>query len=72
LQILEPLQCLRPIWKQIQSGGWIFDDGNGAAVNVIVDPVDGDFKDARDLGHRQGTSDVAWMRLTALLKEPLF
>jgi hypothetical protein len=72
LQILEQPQRLRPIWKQIQSGCWIFGDGNGAAVNVIVSPVNGDFKDARDLGHRQGASDVAWMRLTALLKQPLF
>lgn len=67
-QILEHLQRLWLIWKPIQPGCRVFGDGNGAPVNMIVYPVDGDRQGARDLRHSQVASDAAWIRLTALLK----
>ncbi len=40
-------------------------------MDVIVNPVDGNLKGTRDLRHRQDTGAGAWMRLTALLKQPM-
>src|SRR5262249_15554222 len=70
-QLLEPLEYLRSIWKQVQPSGRIFGDGNGPSIDMIVYPMDGDGKGACELGHRQEAGNVARMRLTTLLKQPL-
>jgi hypothetical protein len=70
LQRCEQLERLWLMWKHIPPGGRVFGDGHGAPVDVIVPPVDGNLKGARDLRHRQETGEAAWMRLSALLKQP--
>ena len=70
-QLLESLECLGAIGKQVQPGGRIFGDGNGPPMDMIVYPMDGDRQGPCELGHRQEAGDTARMRLTALLKQPL-
>ena len=71
LQLLEPLQRLGAIGKQIQFSGRVFNDGNGPPIDMIVYPVDGNRKGTHDLRGSQAASDVTGMRLTPLLKQPM-
>src|SRR5262245_39723522 len=65
LQLLEQGYCPRFVGEQVELRRAVPDDGDGAVVNPVVDPVRGDRQLLGNLRHSQRAGKATWMRLAA-------
>jgi hypothetical protein len=67
-ELLEFLEGLWVVWKDVQASLFIFGNLDTAIVDAIIQPVRGHLQDLSKLGKGEKTGDLTRVGLTALLK----